>query len=58
MTNQDGIQELYQKAMKFAGEMHHEQKVPGTNANYLLHISNVAMEVLMAYAHKPDFGKH
>jgi len=42
-------QELYQEAMKFAGEKHSEQKVPGTNSNYLLHISNVAMEVLMAY---------
>ena len=42
-------QELYQKAIKFAGEKHREQKVPGTNANYLLHISNVAMEVLLAY---------
>ncbi|WP_438712566.1 HD domain-containing protein [Aquimarina muelleri] len=42
-------QELYQKAIKFAGEKHSEQKVPGTNANYLLHISNVAMEVLLAY---------
>ena len=42
-------QELYQEAMKYAGEKHSEQKVPGTNSNYLLHISNVAMEVLMAY---------
>jgi (p)ppGpp synthase/HD superfamily hydrolase len=52
----EGVQELYQTAMKFAGEMHHDQKVPGTNANYLLHISNVAMEVLVAYASKPDFN--
>ncbi|CAL2083201.1 Guanosine polyphosphate pyrophosphohydrolase [Tenacibaculum dicentrarchi] len=43
------IQELYQEAMKFAGEKHSEQKVPGTNINYLLHISNVAMEILIAY---------
>ncbi|AXT61161.1 bifunctional (p)ppGpp synthetase/guanosine-3',5'-bis(diphosphate) 3'-pyrophosphohydrolase [Aquimarina sp. AD10] len=42
-------QELYQKAIKFAGEKHSEQKVPGTNANYLVHISNVTMEVLLAY---------
>jgi len=48
-------QELYQKAMKFAGEKHSEQKVPGTNANYLLHISNVAMEVLMAYQADDSF---
>lgn len=49
------IQETYQTALKFAGEKHANQKVPGTNANYLLHISNVAMEVLMAYNEKKDF---
>ncbi|NOU60162.1 HD domain-containing protein [Marinifilum caeruleilacunae] len=43
-------QEIYQKAIKFAGEKHKNQQVPGTNSNYLLHISNVAMEILMAYA--------
>ncbi|WP_237276429.1 HD domain-containing protein [Tenacibaculum ovolyticum] len=48
-------QELYQKAMKYAGEKHSEQKVPGTNSNYLLHISNVAMEVLMAYHYDNSF---
>lgn len=48
-------QEVYQKAMKFAGEKHHSQKVPGTNANYLLHLSNVAMEVLIAYNFDPSF---
>ena len=48
-------QELYQKAIIFAGEKHSEQKVPGTNANYLLHISNVAMEVLIAYSFDNDF---
>lgn len=49
------IQEIYQKALKFAGEKHAHQKVPGTQANYLLHISSVAMEVLVAYNQKPDF---
>lgn len=49
------IQETYQKALKFAGEKHADQKVPGTTANYLLHISNVAMEVLMAAHEKKDF---
>ena len=41
--------------MKFAGEKHSEQKVPGTNANYLLHISNVAMEVLISYSNDSNF---
>ena len=48
-------QDLYQKALKYAGEMHANQKVPGTNANYLLHISNVAMEVIFAHKFKSDF---
>lgn len=49
------LQEKIQKAMKFAGEHHASQKVPGTNANYLLHISNVLMEVLVGYQNQPDF---
>ena len=48
-------QELYQNAMKFAGEKHYNQTVPGTNANYLLHISNVAMEVLLAHSVDKSF---
>jgi len=48
-------QEIYQKAMKFAGEKHKEQKVPGTASNYLLHISNVVMEVIFSYQEKSDF---
>lgn len=48
-------QELYQKAIKFAGEKHKDQKVPGTNSNYLLHISNVAMEIILAYNANNNF---
>ena len=48
-------QELYQKAIKFAGEKHKDQKVPGTEANYLLHVSNVAMEIFVAYKEKDNF---
>jgi (p)ppGpp synthase/HD superfamily hydrolase len=49
------IQQTYQKAIKFAGEAHSNQKLPGSNANYLVHISNVAMEIFVAYQNKPDF---
>ena len=49
-------QSLYQKTIKFAGEKHAHQKVPGTNSNYLLHISNVAMEVIAAYMQEPNFN--
>ncbi|UKN03603.1 HD domain-containing protein [Paracrocinitomix mangrovi] len=49
------IQELYQKAMRYAGEKHAHQTVPGTKANYLLHISNVTMEVIIAHKMDPCF---
>jgi len=49
------IQETYQRAMKYAGAQHAQQLVPGTTANYLLHLSNVAMEVLMAHHHSNNF---
>ena len=49
------IQEIYQDAMRFAGVKHAAQQVPGTTANYLLHISCVAMEVLQAHREDPDF---
>lgn len=49
-------QEIYQKAMKFSAEAHADQQVPGSRANYLLHISNVVMEVLGAYVVRPCFN--
>lgn len=48
-------QEIYQEAIKFAGEKHKNQKVPGTESNYLLHVSNVAMEIVLAHKEKNDF---
>ena len=49
------LQYKYQKAIKFAGEVHKAQLVHGSNSNYLLHISNVAMEILVAYQNNKDF---
>lgn len=42
------IQTLYQKAIDFAGFVHKEQKVPGKPYSYIVHVSNVAMELLVA----------
>jgi (p)ppGpp synthase/HD superfamily hydrolase len=44
------IQTLYQEAIKFATYRHLEknQKVTGTNLPYVVHLSNVAMEILIA----------
>ena len=51
------IQTLYQEAIKFASAKHLEkgQKVPGTNLPYDVHISNVAMEVIIAGFSTPNF---
>lgn len=52
------LQKLYQEAIKFASAKHAEkgQKVPGTNLPYDVHISNVAMEILIAGSNTPGFN--
>jgi len=49
------LQEKYQKAIRFAGEQHQDQKIPSSKSSYIVHVSNVAMEILLAYFEKPDF---
>lgn len=49
------LQDTYQKAIKFAGEKHGNQKIPGSKASYLVHLSNVAMEVMIAARHTDNF---
>lgn len=49
------LQEFYQKAIKFAGEKHADQKVPGTHSSYVVHLSNVAMEILLASQYTQNF---
>ena len=49
-------QALYQRSIMFAGEKHKNQLVPGTNSNYLLHLSNVAMEILIASQYTKNFN--
>ncbi|GAB3973444.1 HD domain-containing protein [Spirosoma terrae] len=50
-------QDLYQRAIRFAAEKHqeHHQYIPGTNLPYVVHLSNVAMELLVAAPHTKDF---
>lgn len=56
-NNNMDIQSLYQKAIKFATAKHLEQdqKVPGTNLPYVVHLSNVAMEILIAGSSTTNF---
>ena len=51
------IQSLYQKAILFASARHQEmdQKIPGTDLPYLVHLSNVAMEIMLACSGREDF---
>ena len=51
-------QTLYQNAIKFATEKHLEkvQKVPGTELPYVVHLSNVAMEIMIAASHSDNFN--
>ncbi|MEN8251743.1 MAG: HD domain-containing protein, partial [Bacteroidota bacterium] len=51
------VQTLYQEAIKFATSKHQDQgqKVKGTELPYVVHLSNVAMEVLVAALHTRDF---
>lgn len=42
------IQTIYQETIKFAAEKHGAQKVKGAKIPYVVHLSNVAMEIFMA----------
>jgi guanosine-3',5'-bis(diphosphate) 3'-pyrophosphohydrolase len=50
MNDMFDLQSKYQKAIKFAAKKHADknQLIPGTNLPYVVHLSNVAMEVLIA----------
>ena len=51
------LQEHYQRTLKFATLKHvaKGQTIPGTNMPYVVHLSNVAMEILIAAPHTADF---
>jgi (p)ppGpp synthase/HD superfamily hydrolase len=42
--------EKYFKALKFAAEAHKDQRMPGTDLPYVVHVSLVAMEIIAALA--------
>jgi guanosine-3',5'-bis(diphosphate) 3'-pyrophosphohydrolase len=50
-------QTLYQQTIKFATAKHllQNQLVPGTNLPYVVHLSNVAMEIMIAGSYTTDF---
>lgn len=52
------IQTIYQKAIKFAAKKHADknQVIPGTNLPYVVHLSNVAMEIIFASQETKEFN--
>ena len=51
------IQDIYQKVLRYAAGKHAElkQTLPDSNLPYAVHLSNVAMEILVAAQHSKDF---
>jgi guanosine-3',5'-bis(diphosphate) 3'-pyrophosphohydrolase len=52
------VQTLYQDAIRYATQKHQENKqtVKGTRLPYVVHLSNVAMEIFMAAQHTKEFN--
>lgn len=52
------IQSIYQEAIKFATAKHlaQNQTIPGTDLPYVVHLSNVAMEILIAAQYSTGFN--
>ncbi|HTG56226.1 MAG TPA: HD domain-containing protein [Niabella sp.] len=50
------LQSAYQKAISFAGQKHAGQTITGTDIPYLVHVCNVAMEVIIAGQYTPEFN--
>ena len=51
------IQDIYQTTIKFAAQKHTDQNqtIPGTDLPYVVHLSNVAMEILLASEKTENF---
>ncbi|MGE6355824.1 HD domain-containing protein [Flavobacterium sp. NPDC079362] len=53
------LQAIYQKTIKFAAKKHADQNqvIPGTNLPYVVHLSNVTMEIIFASQETKGFNK-
>jgi guanosine-3',5'-bis(diphosphate) 3'-pyrophosphohydrolase len=49
------IQSLYQQTLKYAAEQHGNQKITGSEIPYVVHLSNVCMEILLAAQRTENF---
>ena len=48
------IQDAYISALRYASLKHKKQNVPGTEFPYIVHVANVAMEVMIACSNTPE----
>lgn len=51
------IQEIYNKTIDFAAKAHKNQEVPGKGYSYVVHLVNVAMEVMYAAQNNKDLNE-
>jgi (p)ppGpp synthase/HD superfamily hydrolase len=52
------LQDIYQKTIKFATKKHSDQNqvIPGTNLPYVVHLSNVTMQIIFASQETTSFN--
>ncbi|WP_294304153.1 HD domain-containing protein [uncultured Chryseobacterium sp.] len=52
------LQDIYQTTIQFAAQKHAKinQTIPGTNLPYVVHLSNVAMEIMIAAGQSESFN--
>lgn len=57
-NNSHSVQTVFQKTIRFAAEKHARinQMVPGTNLPYVVHLSNVCMEIMLAAQNTEHFN--
>jgi guanosine-3',5'-bis(diphosphate) 3'-pyrophosphohydrolase len=58
METESCIQAIYQETIRFAAERHakENQTLPDSDIPYVVHLSNVCMEILIAGQHAEDFN--
>jgi len=50
------FQTIYQNTLKFAAEKHSGQRIPSSDMPYVVHLANVAMEIMVCAQHSQDFN--
>ena len=51
------LQTDYQNAINYAAEKHTDQKIPGTQSSYMVHLTTVAMETMIAGENTANFDR-